>query len=397
MRETVPQERCGTTVTVLARLLDSGLLLLPGAITAAGFLVLSANGFNGIGTRSATDFLLFVPWQTLGLTAAKFGVDAWVLSTGRGWAGASLSLTPLMLTRTLPVAILAAVLVYSGSTGMAAFVAAASILADVIALVLASEMSAHGHIRSAALSHFLRYPLFFLLVAALGEGGRIEDEWLYLLFLVSSIARLVFLLILRPKNRTTDTEKPPTGRLALQQILNYGLFKNDQLAFAGISADAEHVRHALTYLVRFPEIVSAIVVSLGPVIYPYFQKRLDSKVLIRVDVLTWVVAISAVFLCLAAFGYVAYAPTRLHIAWYVVGALVLHGAMILPVNNFTFNCFASGRNDLLIAALLKANLSGIAIAAIILSAFSHFPMSLLMIVPIQQMIFLYFVGRGHPR
>src|SRR5205807_8018192 len=85
--------------------IDAALLIAPTVLTAAGLYWMSSGRARGVSSHASVEFLLFVPWQTLGLTIVKCGVDSWILSRAAEWSGRSLSLTALVVRRYVPLAL----------------------------------------------------------------------------------------------------------------------------------------------------------------------------------------------------------------------------------------------------------------------------------------------------
>jgi hypothetical protein len=370
------------------RFFDSILLLTPGGLTALGFFAISASRVEGLDGDVAASFLVFVPWTILGLVVAKFGLDIWILSRGSQWPGQSIPLATAVISRMLPTAAVACValgFVFSPVAGLAGGV---SIVADAMAMIVACEMSAQGRVRQAAIAHFLRYPLFFVLLVIVADTEMRDDVGIYMAFMISALARLGYLLLLRPSNRADPQPGPRSGQLAFQQILNYGLFKNDQLAFLGVTTESAIARQVLVYLARFPELVSAAIVSLGPILYPGAHRRIDMTVP-SIRRTAWVLfAVGFLVLCIAGAVFRAVAPVGLAIPWTPVLAVVTHAALVFPVNLRTYQLFFRGQERGLIAGLAKANSVGVGLALSILWFLQDEPNVLLWIVPVQHIVFL---------
>jgi hypothetical protein len=380
--------------TVLGRAFDALLLLLPGAIAALGLFAMSASLIPGLDRRTAASFLVFLPWQALGLTVAKFGVDSWILARGSQWTGATLPLRNVVVTRTLPAAVATAVLMGTRFPLVPALAGGVSVLFDAIALIVASELSSHGRVRQAALSHFLRYPLFLATLPLVAVAAVAEEPLIYLSFAASSIIRLLVLMALRSPRRLEAGEAPRSGSLALQQVLNYGLFKNDQLAFSLLPAEQHALRQVLVYVARFPELVSAVIVSIGPLVYPAMRGMVSQEPGRRPTALLRSL-IGGGFACATAgVAYRALAPSGLAVPWHAVAAVVIHATLVLPVNVHTYECFAAGREGELIRALLAANGIGLVLVLSILLSGSVHSSALLWAIPLQQTAFMYALNRG---
>jgi len=378
---------------VRGRLADALLLLIPGGVTAIGLFAMSASLVPGLERGVAAEFLLFLPWQMLGLTVAKFGADSWILANGSKWTGGSLPLQSFLFSRIAPAATIIGLLMLIRLPAFAAAVGALSILFDAVALVLSSELSAQGRVRRAAASHFLRYPLLFTMVTLAGWGGRLDECFLYGAFVVSSASRLGYLLIARSDVMASGVRTPNTGALAAQQVLNYGLFKNDQLAFSLIPVEMHAVRQMLIYVVRFPELVSALIVAVGPVVYPALRRE-DKRV--HGKSRSWLVwPLTLVACCFGGYVFGAIAPSDIHVPWYAVLAVAVHASLVLPVNLNTYKCFSEQKERELLTSLLIANAGGVLFLASILLLMADYSAMFLWVVPLQQVIFLRAIKRSH--
>jgi hypothetical protein len=353
---------------------------------------MSSGRAHGIDPDACVRFLLFVPWQTLGVTVVKCGVDTWVLSRGGSWTGRSLALGKLLIRRYLPLSVLVGLLLLTRLPPFACAVAMSTAFADAVATVLSNEMATHNRVTHAAATNFLKFPLFFLLICVVAAFARVNFNLLLVVFGLTSAARLIVLLLLRADERESG-EQPNAFALGTQQILNYGLFKNDQLVTgivnsAGTAGDAVFV-----YLARFPELISAMLTACAPVLLPgiYARKGMDTlRVLVRST--QGALGIAAIILVATLYGATAAKPMATAV-WPLLPAVIMHSVFALPVNYRTYALFREHRERTLLTGLVKANAVGIGISAVIASLLAEIPPAILWVVPAQQAVFLWSTRR----
>jgi hypothetical protein len=378
-------------------LFESFVLITPTVLTAAGMYWLGSGRAAGMTTQTSVAFLLFVPWQTLSLTVIKCGVDSWVLSRGGAWHGANLRLTPLVLRRYLPLTVLVGVVLLLRLPVLQSGVAVLSGLLDSVAMVMANELAAHGRVKAAAASNYFKYPLFFVLVLAVGAFVALDLQVLLGLFLFTSATRLVALLFLRLGQATVAGPWPATARLAAQQVLNYGLFKNDQLAM-GITHRTEVGGDAVfVYLARFPELVSAVVTAVGPLwyprLYPAGNGAAGSTLVPYRRVLQGAPIIIAAGLLYAVTAKASLSPA----VWGLLPAVLVHAMLVLPVNYRTYALLREERESELVMSLLAGNILGVLLVIAAILLFAQLSPSVLWIIPAQQAVFLWRTRRRAAR
>jgi hypothetical protein len=369
-------------------MIGAALLLAPSILSAVGFYWMSSGRAHGISTEASVDFLLFIPWQTLSLTIVKCGIDTWMLSRAGQWAGRSLSLRFLVAKRYLPIALVVGVALLARLPVLTCIVAGVSALFDAVALVMVNELAAHTRVAAAGAANLTKYPLFFLLVFVIAYIGPVDINLLLGLFLLTSVVRLCWLVLMRSQQREREQDWPNTARLAAQQVLNYGLFKNDQLTM-GLANGATAAGNALfVYLARFPELISAIVTATGPMLYPRLHSKRSNAGVVGVTP-DRNSAMMAVLIVGAAVIYATTAAGPLSQGlWPLLPAVVLHSLLIVPVNYRTYALLREQKDSELVSGLLKANLVGVAIIVVAATFLAPLSPAVLWIIPVQQVAFL---------
>ncbi len=376
------------------RLFDITLLLIPGGVTALGLAWLGSGRLSGVDRKATVEFLLFFPWQTLGLTLAKCGHDSWVLSRGMEWKGRHIRLMPFVIRRVLPLASIISIVLLLHFPVFDAVIALVTIAVDTVSVVVANEMYAHGRIRAAAIGQFFRYPLFVVLFVIASFTCGVGKNLLFVLFMISAISRLCCLLVLRGRSEMVFDEQYPGGQMAVQQLLNYGLFKNDQLAMALVGSSTVEQGRIFVYLARFPELVSAVVVALAPMFFPKIYST-QAKGHTR-EIIIFLLIVASVII-VGAFGFGRFSPAGMVTDFSPFAAIAIHGLLVGPVNFKTYELLRSKNESFLMAALVRSNLFGIGLIAVATLGSVRLSSNVLWVVPAQQLVFLLISRSKHSR
>jgi hypothetical protein len=369
-------------------IVETALLISPAAVNAGGLYLMSAGRIAGIEPDASVKFLLFLPWQALGITIVKCGVDSWILSRAVDWPGRSLELRSLVLKRYVPLALAVGFLLCSRLAVEVCVVAAVTALMDALAAVLTNEMAAQARVKAAGAASMLKFPLFFGLTFVVALFGHVGSQLLLVLFFVTSALRLCLLLWLRPAGRTAS-EWPKTGSLALQQVLNYGLFKNDQLATGIINRAGTGTDALFVYLARFPELISVVVTATGPLIYPQLYAQRDAPGFVGMPA-QWRTVVAVALVVAMALVYAATGTqVAAHGAWPLLPAVTLSGLLVVPVNYRTYALLREQHERQLVAGLLKGNLLGVLAIGALAVVYDGVPPLVLWVIPAQQILFLW--------
>jgi hypothetical protein len=374
-------------------------LVLPGVLSALGFYWLVSSQFPLAQGDVVAPFMLVVPWQALGLTLCKMGIDTWAMARTSIDKTFSVALANVTFSRVVPISVafgLALAFVYPP---LVAALVAASCAFDAVALVIAGEFAGRGKYVLVTCAHLMRWPAFFLIVAVDEFVNLSGLTHLLLVTVLLAAARLVFLLIGRSRDVASSARTPPGAALmGVQQVMNFGLFKNDQLAFslaAGRNSVHAGAESAFVYLARFPELVSAFVTAV-------FPRILNSPIVMRSEspgqwsahrlrVIALATATSIVGASLLAGAYVVLSPRGMRISTTYVAAIAFHAALILPANIITLRYLRRDRVVDLNRILFLANVVGCGAALGIYLFVGTQTSQLLWVVPIQ---LVAFIGAG---
>jgi len=296
------------------------------------------------------------------LTAAKFGADQLVYAMVTGDPTQRPILAQHMLQRAVPIALLAALAmwpVFGPATAIAGLVAT---LADTHAVVLMADLAARYRLREFSFGNILNYPLFFLLLATVplyGELGVAGAAWC---FAASSVARWGY-IVSRPLSTQSRVATPVVAPLALgiQQSLNYLVFRGDQLLLPVVAAHlfgqaSPGAAREYVYLARFPELVSAVLVTLAPMYLPTLYDAIRGRQSpADLDLGRWAAVIGSTLVAASA-TFAIVAPTRPDA---ILTLPFLAAAMMaLPANTVTYAFLRDECHDQVNSALATGLLAG---------------------------------------
>jgi hypothetical protein len=349
----------------------------------------------GIDPDVAAKFLLFLPWQMLGVTVCKLGLDQWILANGhlwgprracigsREWRRCSLAicLYCLILSLVFPLVIV--------------LLAAITIFLDVASAIFSAELGAHQKIEPLAVAGALRYPLLFLALIALGQVRPVQGWVLWGLFLGTACCRLAWLLWCRRGRLSKDVHPLSAMELALQQALNFGLYRSDQLAYAVIGQTPGAAQAWFVFLTRFPEIVASAIVSVGPVLYPRLRLANPTATYSAFGVLgptsmtlLCIVGLIPIWLAFLSFGGETWKVDH----WGALGVL-MSAALVLPSSCMVYRSLRTGRVVESSRRLALANSIGLLCVGVMVVAVDEPSTELIWAVVIQQIAFLMMSSR----
>lgn len=368
------------------RALYFGLLLVSGLLTVVGFAIIASGRIASLNPALASFTLRFAQFEMFALTAAKLGVEQFVFAEA-GQDEHYFSCRRFLVRVSLPIAVGFAAISYFIFSGPAAVAIVTSVLFDTASVVTISQLYAKERRLPIVVATLLNYPAFFLLYFIF--INQLTAVKVLLFFVTASAGRWLYLSIRQPP----ATRELPVGKLqlwtGLQQVLNYWLFKADQI-FVSCQLDFLQVaqRSQILYLLRFPEMTAGVATTAGLVWFPVYHLRrrpqfaiLMARLLKSWPLLLGGTAIGAVTMV----GYcLFFKGPRIPLMWatlYFVQAI-----LILPVNNLTYSFFRHRGYKSLVWCLVVAIAIGEAVYGVALFAGSHSAIALL--VPCQLFVFL---------
>jgi hypothetical protein len=346
----------------------TGLLVLPGLITALGFTLLASRRWGTLDASLAVFIIIFAQWQMLGVTVAKLGIDQVVFAAVTADESIYFGARSHLLCRVLPVTVAfssVVALVFSPWAGVAAFV---TLMLDAHSTMLVADLNARKSYRATVIANLLNYPLFFALLFACALSRALTAEASLGLFVLASLTRWLWL---RGQTANRADRRRVTcnvsGAMGAQQVLNYLAFRIDQVILPVIGVmfgerfrGAEFMNQYL-FLAKFPELFSSMVVILGTVLLPRVFIRDASVSLARH---AWEHRRLLAVLLLITMGALAvYAATwngrRIPVvAWL---PFFCHALLVLPVNICTYSMLRHNHVGGLLRNLSVSSLVGMSL------------------------------------
>ncbi len=382
-------------------------LLGSGVFATIGLVLIASNRWSILSAEDVVFILLFFQWQVWGLTICKMGTDQTVFALVTSKPGCTLGLGRFMALRSIPLVLGFTLLMAVVFNGLVAAIAGLSILLDVAASIMSSELNAHQKFRITATANLLNYPLFFLLLLVFSFWMSLDRNLTLLLFLSSSIIRFVWLAGFHRKTRGNEViVSQIVLEMGLQQAMNYLLFRFDLIIISvslklGEMGMSDHIANQYLYLAKYPELISKAVMYAGFVLFPvlFIQKPIRRKIQ-KVRINRQLLVLAGYCLAVLA-GSMLYIflwnqPEELNRSWIIPFAV--HGLFVMPVNLLTYSMLRQGHirriNRNLVISLTLAALLTVGMF------FTRSTTLLLWLVPVQLGIFTLqglFCSWGSPK
>ena len=373
---------------VIVKLLGSGLL------TSLGFVLLASGKFDYISNELSVKILLFIQFQIIGITISKYGLDSLVFAKMIGDTNSVYDPLEYIKKKGILLSILCAgvyAVMYDYTYALVIF---CTIVLDVYSVVAIVQMNVMKHYNYALFANIAAYPLFFgvLLVSSLffeysyGQMIALYVACIFLRFLLSWI-------FIMKKKKTEDIElmelEVPFS-LGIQQILNFSLFKIDQiiislgavlLVFFGIAG--QDIQQILS---KFPELVSGVLVSLSFLYAPYLIIESREGLITVLNKYKWILVLYGVGLAVALCVYMLIwnGETDLDVV-YAISYLIV-SVLAVFVNMVTLGYLKKNEVNILVKNLVIS--SGIGVFFLLIIPFLGMGRYMVCSVPIQMLFFL---------
>lgn len=241
-----------------------------------------------------------------------------------------------------------------------------SVLLDLESVVLFNKAAGGQKFGVTIVAALLNYPLFYCLAFAGWAAGLQGPIVGYLTFVFSSLSRYVYLRL----SEETQTGGPAWSvksgwGLAVQQPLNFALFRDDQLVLS-----AQHVlpgqdapRLGYFFLTRFTEVASAVSVALAPIIHPVFFTAMASKARLS-RIALWYSGGSVLVLPVALYFYSRLAGQGVVIAYQLLLPFAFTTLLVMPTNFLAYYMLRTNQLERLIHYELAAIVAGTVVLGI---------------------------------
>lgn len=367
-----------------------------GLVGAVCIALMTSGRISFVPADAAARLAIFIAFQVLGVTIVKAGLDSYVFARAASeQAGALYDLRPILKIPLLPVWVAFSIggFFVLGSW-LGTVICSVSVLCDVYAAVRTAEFTARKQFRVVAVANLAKYPLYFLLLFIVGPFLTVGYDDLLYLFLFTSIFRSLVLFVVSTRFTFKSLPVYSFGLLGAQQVLNYLLFRLDQVSIPFLSKSMPALDSTglsnFVFLTKYPELVSYFAAALGSIVFPKLLGRWSSschdsrreRFLINIGLL---------FLC--GCGLLIYVMV-LHagfVSGFILVPLVLAAGLSFEVNFVTFRLLAANSFRHLLAGL------GIGVFFGIVTAFfaeiAQSTIIIYWIVPVQMVTVLMVCGR----
>lgn len=396
-------------------IIDIVKLLSGGLLTSICLVLIASPKWSFLGKNESIFFIKYYQWELLGLTVSKLGVDQINYALVIEKKKEQLDLKYYIFRNSLFVLIfcfLTYCFVSLSSNLWIIILLFFTIVFDLYSIFYLSTLNALRKFDIILISNVLNYPLFFSLLYVyaifkedLGKNfiTCIDDTSnliIAVIFLFSSLVRAFYIFLVsnaKIKIKTNRVADLKYSTLGLQQILNYLLFKFDQVLLSVFNEYSfflfvpnEDQRQILFYG-RIPEVYTSVSTSLSTL---YIES--GSRLLLQKLKKRYVLMLFVVLFFLGMVLFYLYAKTmggiqislQDDIAYWIAYSLQL--ILILPANILTF-IFIRNKSFKMLNSILLASITIIGIVVLIFSLFNNrqFGMIVKFIVPAQ--LFLYII------
>ena len=375
---------------IIAKLLGSGIL------TSLGFVLLSSGKIDYISKELSIKILLFIQFQIIGLTIVKYGLDTLVFAKMLETKESIYNPIEYIKKRGVLLSLLCAIVYIIMYDYQMAIVVFLTIILDVYSVISIVQMNVLKHYNYSFFANLVSYPLFFLVLLVSSLFFEYEYWQMILLYVLCIFSR--FLLSWRFINSQKKLEgthqlhlEIPIN-LGIQQILNFSLFKIDQIiislgaAIMIVLGLSEVDIQQILFLTRFPELVSGVLVSLSFLYAPYLVIDDSHKLMDVLGKYKWYFLLYIVGLLLVFGVYLFIWEGEENINIFYVVTYFLVSVLALFVNMITLGYMKKSKVNNLVKNLLISNLLGLSIGVV--GYFLGLGKYVVGIVAIQMIVFL---------
>ena len=368
-------------------------LLGSGIISALGLTLIASNRWNLLDSAIVTFVILYMTWQTLGLTITKMGIDQVIFASVSQDQTIFFGERKFFKKWVFPISagfsILIAI-IFSSWAGVVAFL---TIILDTHSLMIMADLNARNHYGITAFSNLLNYPLFFIFILISSYYIKLNITIILLFFLGTSLIRWIWL---NSRKTSPHGKREVTSgigvEMGLLQVFNYLMFKLDQIVLAStlfIVANNNFLAEYL-FMAKFPELVSGILTAVGTILFPklYITYPLKSNNSLKIIKQICLNLLTVFLTVIGSLIYKLLWNGHELLSWYFVIPFLVHSAFIYIVNNISYSMIRQGYIRRLLLNLVSSVISGFVIVVILYSQNNY--SFLIWIVPLQLGLFSLF-------
>lgn len=388
---------CGRNTSISALLGFLG-LLSSGFFSAIGFMIIASNRWSILEPSTTVFLILYVQWQTLGLTISKIGIENVVFAAVSKDESIFFSSQRYILQRVFPLAVLFSTVVYFVFSPFAALVTFFTLLVDIHSIIKMADLNARRYYLLTSIANLLNYPLFFLIMFVSLVFFDLKVNGILIIFLVCSLARWLWLIKMDiARNNMKKVFCVVGAAMGTQQVLNYLLFRLDQIVLGTtvfstffVSPDPDFI-HKFVYMAKFPELISGVIVIAGTVLFPkFFICHPINLNFLCEQFKRHSVMIFCFFISIISFS-VMYINIWVgdRINWLFAAPFLVHSVCIFPANVITYSMIRGGFLHGLVRNLAASVIIGSAVVFFLFM--TNRTMFLVWVASIQLLLFISFV------
>lgn len=372
-------------------------LLSSGFLSAFCFALITSERWPIIKPNLVIFIVLYVQWQTLGLTISKLGIEQVVFAIVSQNERIYFNSRRYVVYKVLPLAVVFSLYIFFIVSPLAALITFLTILLDAESLIIMSDLNARKLYLINSIANLLNYPLFFLIIFMMIVFFEIGIKEILMVFLLTSFLRWLWLNC----NRTTKLDMKEVFckaniEMGIWQVLNYLIFRIDQIVLGAIGLNLENVYNEqfirqYIFMAKYPELVSGIMVVAGTVIFPkvFISYPIYPQVIYKQfqKYIVWIVSF-VVILFVLWFFYISIWSGE-HISWNFAIPFLINSIFIFGVNNITYSMIRQGY----LVGLLRNLSCSITIGLLIVLVFYVTKQVIILtwVIPIQLILFTFFV------
>lgn len=244
-------------------------LLASGILTSFAFILISSGRLDFIDSKESIRLILFTQYQMIGLTVVKFGMES--LFYARFLNDPFEKFNPLRYIYKFGIFVIllfSLFIFWIEKDVLKGIVVFFTLFFDVYSIFTIVQVGARNKYGKVLLLNLLSYPLFFGLFFTFKYFNFFESFSFLYLFLLCAFVRFLVAFKIYKNINVAEVDYDVEYGVGVQQVLNYVLFKGDQIVFSlgttlvfFYSYTNDELDKYL-FLTRFPELISGVLVSL---------------------------------------------------------------------------------------------------------------------------------------
>jgi hypothetical protein len=377
-------------------------LLSGGVLTSIGLIIIASQRWSFLERSESLFFIKYYQWELFGLTVSKLGLDqvnyAFVIEN----KNEQLDIKYYTIRNSFLTLLFCLLSYYFTSLPSIALciVMFFTIVLDLYSILSLSTFNALSKFNIILVSNILNYPLFFIILNILSYFLKdLGSLTISMIFLISSFIRALYLFFKTEKELHLFFKKKifiQYNLLGFQQILNYILFKTDQILISLLNGNnnllsiSNEVQTYILFYARIPEIYSSVSTGLSTL---YIEKY-SNFVLYKKKYNKNIIIISiCIFIILGIASFYIYSKlldTNIfyedHILYWIAYSLQL--LLIIPANVLTFSLIRKNLfKHLNMALIISISLTTLIVIFSVIT-FNNFEKIIKYIVPVQLFVFI---------